>query len=104
VAVNTEISVLWDQITSLKREYGLRTFDLMADPEANKEALVEVFQELNAKIAPKVQKWNEKHARKQVLTGEPAPIPVAEVSANQENETNANDADAPPVHIPLLAV
>jgi len=51
VAIDTEISILSDQIIAAKREFGDKTFDLMANLEAN-QAQISAYYDVRIACVP----------------------------------------------------
>ncbi len=95
VSLNTEIAVLVDQLHVYKRQFGERTYDLMADQSGNKAELAAIYEEYRKLIKPFADGVAKKEARKRELEhGAPEQAP-----ALPQSHTTGGGADASQVQL-----
>mmetsp|Transcript_34227 Transcript_34227/g.50322 ORF Transcript_34227/g.50322 Transcript_34227/m.50322 type:complete len:94 (-) Transcript_34227:101-382(-) len=73
VAIDTEISILSDQIIAAKREFGDKTFDLMANLEANQAQISAYYDIAFKKVQPRMAKIEAKYEEKLALNNKLKP-------------------------------
>ena len=98
MGLNTEISILEDKIVALKKRYGDKAFELMADVETNQERLTEIYNEISAKITPLVEKQQAKLAKRRELQGVDEEEQAQKEQVIPESET-AGATDEAPVRV-----